>query len=130
MTDFSEQKKERKRDFLLLTGLLLFGIVLWLLFRVFSQSGNTAAVTVDGAPIGRWSLAENREFRVDGIGGSNLVQIANGAVNVIDADCPDRICVHHLPISHAGERIVCLPHRVIVSIESTEASEVPDAVSQ
>ena len=37
-----------------------------------------------------------------------------------DADCPDKICVNHATISDVGESIVCLPHRVVVEIVSSD----------
>ena len=33
------------------------------------------------------------------------------------ADCPDQVCVRQGAVRYNGESIVCLPHRLIVSIE-------------
>ena len=35
---------------------------------------------------------------------------------MIRADCPDKICVHMRPIRYAGESILCLPHRLAVTV--------------
>jgi hypothetical protein len=32
------------------------------------------------------------------------------------ADCPDKLCVSHREIFREGESIVCLPHRVVVTV--------------
>lgn len=48
--------------------------------------------------------------------GSNTIVIKNGLVNVVDADCPDFVCVNTKPATQVGDMIVCLPHRLIVEI--------------
>jgi len=37
-------------------------------------------------------------------------------VDVIEADCPDKICVKHTNIKNAGETIICLPHKLVIEI--------------
>ena len=122
----------QKNDFLLLAVFLVLALVLFLLLSLFSGGkGNTVDITVDGKPYRSLPLTEDCEFFVPGISGDNQVCIRNGSVSVTAADCPDLICVHHMPICNAGERIVCLPHRVVISISKTaESTSAPDAVSQ
>ncbi len=45
------------------------------------------------------------------------------------ARCPDQICVRHKAISRNGENIICLPYKIVVSIEEGEDTDV-DAVVQ
>ena len=47
----------------------------------------------------------------------NLVTISDGSVKVSEASCKNQVCVKHSAISSAGESIVCLPNRLVVSIE-------------
>ena len=53
---------------------------------------------------------------------------------MLEADCPDHLCVHMSPIDERGGMIVCLPNKVFIEgIPSSEAgSEVSliDAVVQ
>ena len=44
------------------------------------------------------------------------------------ADCPDKLCVHQKAVSRDGESIICLPNKVVVSIEGGEDREM-DAVA-
>jgi hypothetical protein len=46
----------------------------------------------------------------------NLLSIHDGKVTMEAADCPDQICVHHIPISGSKESIICLPHQLVVSV--------------
>ena len=47
---------------------------------------------------------------------------------MIDADCPDQLCVNQRAVSADNESIICLPNRVIVEIQSRQESEY-DAVT-
>lgn len=50
--------------------------------------------------------------------GSNTICIEDSKVSMVHADCPDKICVSHNSIRYNHEEIICLPHKIIVSIES------------
>jgi hypothetical protein len=66
------------------------------------------------------------EFRVDaGNGQYNIVLITYEEVKIKEANCPDQVCVKSGPIRHAGQAIVCLPHRVVVKITAGH-EETPD----
>lgn len=119
----------RKGDLILLAVILLAATAL-LVFRPLHSPGTTVTVTVDGRFYGSWELASDVEVTIPGYSGTNRLQIADGTASVISADCPDLLCVHHAPISASGERIVCLPNRVIVSIDTQTEASGPDAVSQ
>ncbi len=120
----------RKADLILLAVLLTVSIAVFFLSRNTSTPGTTVTVTIDGEVFGCWPLSENRQISIPGILGTNQLQIMNGCAFISEADCPDLICLHHSPISYSGERIVCLPNRVIVLIDKTERSNAPDALSQ
>lgn len=96
---------------------LLLTVGLWLSSERAARRGTLAVeITVAGQPVERCSLDENRELLVEGIGGTNRVVIRDGRVTVSEADCPDGICVRHRSISRSGQSIVCLPHRVCVTV--------------
>ena len=49
---------------------------------------------------------------------------------MIEADCPDQTCVKKHSIKYEGETIVCLPHKVVISIDNSANTDddAPDAV--
>ena len=49
----------------------------------------------------------------------NIVRIHGGEVSVTGASCRNQVCVKHGRISREGESIVCLPNRMVVTIESS-----------
>lgn len=109
-------KKKRRRDLLLAGSLLLLAGLLFLLFRPGGQ-GAWAVVTADGAEVARYPLDEDRTVRLGDGAGYNILQISGGAAAVIEADCGDHTCVRTGKISREGERIVCLPHKLMIRIE-------------
>lgn len=52
----------------------------------------------------------------DGNGGLNTVRVENGRIAVSDANCPDKVCVNQGFIENGVVPIVCLPHKLVVSI--------------
>ncbi|MCQ4923710.1 NusG domain II-containing protein [Tissierella carlieri] len=61
--------------------------------------------------------------------GYNLIEIGDGEVKVIDADCPDKLDVLQGTISKAGEIIVCLPNKLVVEIKGSEEIRDVDYIS-
>ncbi len=55
-------------------------------------------------------------IKIPGKVGECILIIKDGEAYMLEADCPNQICVHHSPVSHKGENIVCLPNRVIIEI--------------
>lgn len=87
-----------------------------------NQLAERVEIVADGRLYGEYSLIENQEFDVlDQQGGFNHIVISDGKVMVTDANCPDLLCVKQKSISKKGEAIICLPHKLSVTI--TEGSE-------
>jgi len=60
--------------------------------------------------------------------GTNIIEINKAQVKIIDADCPDKICVKAHAISKPGEALICLPHKLVVKIIG-EGKQETDEVS-
>ena len=117
----------KKNDFLLLLAIMIFKGVVWMLYAIYGVQGSgIVKVTVNGKVFGTYSLYEEREVNIYG---GNVLRIHDGMADMIDADCPDRICVDHSCISKSQETIVCLPNKVIVEIVGGEHAKL-DAVAR
>ena len=115
-----------KRDFILIAVLLAAAFVIWLLIsRTKFAKGASAVITVDGDVYGAYPLSQNQEIPImKDEKRTNLLVIKNGKADITEADCPDRLCVHQKPISMTNETIVCLPNKVVVSIEGSTESGI------
>ena len=120
----------RKTDIILAAVVIIAAFIAVFAFRALRAEGADVVVTADGEEILRVPLAEDLEQDIVTDLGRNHLSIRGGTVRVTEADCPDLICVRAYSggISHDGETIICLPHRLIVSVEGGEEAEV-DAVA-
>ena len=124
--------RKLKNDLIFIGSLLLIVSLLGLAFFLLRGEGNTVTVTVDGQLFGTYALSEDIavEIRTGSDGEDlNLLIIKDGVAYVEKATCPDGICAAHKPISRDGESIVCLPHRVVITVTTVDDPEQPDVVA-
>lgn len=110
----------RKQDVILILFFLLIAIsgLIWL--NAGRRSGQTVRVTVNGTVVGEYLLDRDETVAIEGVGGKNTLVIRDGQADMTEADCPDKVCVNHTPVSNVGESIICLPHKVVVEIIAGE----------
>lgn len=84
------------------------------------KDANTVVICWHGEEIYRESI--DKDAVITTPDGANTIQILNGKVYMLEADCRDKLCVHAgsaLP----SKPVVCLPNRVIVSVISDEKAD-------
>jgi hypothetical protein len=125
--------------FIFLLALLIIGLIS---LQTYARGRGTPEITIEaagqaagqGAAQGaeqQWiyPLDVETTLRVPGPLGETVVEIKDGAVQVISSPCPEKICIKTGRISKPGQWIACLPNRVFISIRGRK-SEQPDAISQ
>ncbi len=124
--------KNRKKDLLVLVILAAAIIGVWLGFRAGSRgTASMVRVTVDGKEFGSYSLSEDGEIPIsNGNKVTNTLVIKDGKADMIEADCPDKLCVHQKAISAKGEMIVCLPNKVVAEVVSSEEEAGFDTIAK
>lgn len=119
-----------KKDIMVISGVLLTALLMWLI-PIFLNKDAPAVVRViqNGQEIASYPLSEDRTVTIPYEDENyNLLFISGGEASVSDADCPDGLCVRARSISRNGESIICLPHKLVIQIESKEESDL-DAVT-
>lgn len=48
--------------------------------------------------------------------GTNTITVGEGSIWVSVADCSNQTCVHAGKISHAGQTVICAPHKLVIKI--------------
>ena len=117
---FADKKRRARNDLILIGGLLGALLLGALLFFLLGEEGDCAVVTVNGEELASYPLSEDRSVEIrtgENQEELNRLVIRDGKAFIEEATCPDGICAAHTPISHEGESIVCLPHRVVVTVE-------------
>lgn len=119
-----------KRNDLILAAIIIVIAAAGLIYmNISKQNGDVVVIRVDGEIYKELPLNKDTSLEIKGVnGGTNQLVIKDGHADIVDASCPDKICVHQRDIENDGETIVCLPNKVVVEIESSKESEV-DAVA-
>ena len=91
----------------------------WLLLRREDAPSPTARITRDGVLLEEIDLdkvEEPRSLVLEDGSGTNTDQVEKGRIRILEADCPDQVCVNQGWISSGAVPIICLPHRLIIEI--------------
>lgn len=127
-----------KRGDILLIGLIVVIAAAFLVPRWFAGESSEkyhnetriAKISVDGKLLRTVELTgEEQEIEIKTEYGYNLLKVHDYGIEMIDADCPDKVCYTFGFIERNGGTIVCLPNKLLVEIEGApgEGDEV-DAI--
>ncbi len=117
----------------LLVALLVAAAAVALLLGLGQEGGNflTASVVLDGETIAQYDLAALTgpvTLEVEGAAYPLTIQAEPGRIRIAESSCPGQDCVHTGWASRAGQQIICLPNRLVISLEGRVSNEV-DAVT-
>ena len=103
----------RKKELILILILLLGALIAYLALNRQQESKDYGSIriTVGGAEYGTYSLAKDQVVKIND---HNTCRIQNGTAKMIEATCPDHICITQPPIDEKGGFIICLPNQVII----------------
>jgi hypothetical protein len=127
----NQVNRKNRNDVLFIAVLLLIVVLAGAAFFFLRGEGDSVTVSVDGKHYGTYPLHADLTLSIrTGEEGDqeNLLVIRDGHAYVESATCPDGICAAHKPISREGESIVCLPHRVVITVHTTDGEE-PDIIA-
>ena len=123
----------KKKEAIFIASILVIAGILGLGFQISGQrSHNTIRITVDGKEFGTYSLSKDQVIH---IGDTNVCEIKDGKVTMIEATCPDHYCMKQKAVDEHGGSIICLPNKVVIegkdSAEPSESDNSPkiDAVT-
>ena len=104
----------KRLDFWLIGGALLAAVLLFFFLKAGERELTPQAAEIyyqgqlyQSAPMGKDQLIPI---------GNNLLEIKNKQALMIEADCPDKICLKTMPISRQGQIICCLPNQILVRL--------------
>ena len=125
-------RKRMLRDILLVVVLLALAVVLLIVIYNRGREGSYVVVMIRNKEIARYSLAINAIYAIYDIyddydnydnngdnGRKNKIEIKDGRVRMLEASCPNHLCIRQGWISLEGQSIVCLPNKVVVRIEGS-----------
>lgn len=112
-------KRKIENDLILVGAVLLVAVFVLAFLKLTAKKGNLVEVKVDGKLVCELPLNEDTTYDIKTEGGHiNRLVIKDEKAYVSFADCRDKICQNHSAISNVGESIICLPHKVTVTVTS------------
>lgn len=117
-------------DKILILFLVLLSIFVWIFLNNISNQNETniydpyVKISIDGKTYKEVPLYENQIITIQTDSIYNVIEIKDGQVSIIDANCSNRYCVKHRSIESEKESIVCIPNKVSVEIVNHGKSEI------
>jgi len=127
----------KKGDIGLIAAVLLVAAAFYFVPGLFARGPEPAGgkayakITVDGKPYRLVELNDRvQEVAIQTERGNNILKVHDFGIEMIEANCPDRICITFGFNDRIGKTIVCLPNRVLVEIVGPPGEGGgPDAVA-
>lgn len=117
--------KLRRNDLILILVSLIVAVFLLFVMNITKIEGGYATVVINGIETQSYPLSENIRVSLsnDETNGYNVLVIEDGYASIIEANCPDKLCVRQRKIKYNGQTLVCLPNKTTVKIVSNTNSD-------
>ena len=106
--------KKIRNDIILITSLLVIALAALLILLITRKDGARVLVEQNGSLYGEFSLENDKDIKLHGA----VLVIKDWHAYVKDATCPDKLCEMQSKINKTGETIVCLPNRIVITVDT------------
>ena len=119
----------RKKDFILIfvVSLIIAG-AFGVNYFVNTKNVDSIEIYMDNKLYKTYDINDKEEIKIKSKEGYNIVKIHDKGVEVIEASCPDKVCIHQGFITESSESIVCLPNKVHIKITTEDNHESEEDV--
>lgn len=125
--------KIKKRDIIVILLILFLSLFMAFFAKKLksNEDGSYLRIELNGKEYGRYPLNKDKTFKIKiDEDEYNVVEIKNKEVRMKEANCRDLLCTHMPSIKKVGETIVCLPHRLILEIISSDDKKNDDEIDK
>ena len=114
--------KIKKKELLFFLIVIAAALIWWAVMasRRAKTDYGSIRITVAGEDFGIYPLNEDQKISING---TNTCRIKNGKAQMIEATCPDHLCIHQSPVDMNGGFIICLPNQVVIEGLPAENAE-------
>lgn len=116
-------------DKFLVLSLVLAALSSFSILGFISREGQLAIVRASNSKKMTKPLLVDQDFSITGSTGITRIKIANGSIQIIDSDCPRKLCVRQGAIKNVGEILVCVPNKITIWIEGENRLNKFDAIT-
>ena len=125
--------KIKKRDIIVILLILFLSLFMAFFAKKLksNEDGSYLRIELNGKEYGKYPLNKDKTFKIKiDEDEYNVVEIKNKEVRMKEANCRDLLCTHMPSIKKVGETIVCLPHRLILEIISSDDKKNDDEIDK
>lgn len=128
--EMEKWKCMKRNDIILAGAVLVIAVFIIIYMNAIKKNGDTVVVKINGEVYKELPLVEDTTLEIKGVNeGVNILVVEDGYADIIEASCPDKLCVRQKRIHFDGESLVCLPNKVVIEIKSDTESGI-DAISK
>ena len=109
----------KKKDMILIAAVLAISLISLAAIKMTQKDGKEVIVTVEGKEVYKTSIKKDQIYQIPEENGTNVMQIKDGKVTMIEATCPDHYCMKQKAVDEHGGSIICLPNKVVIEGENT-----------
>lgn len=121
----------KNKILILICAAIFFIGIIWSAFVIFSPKKSNVNIKRDGRLLYSFDLSNTEDSVIEIPYGdsSNTIEIKNGKIRVLEAECPDKTCVNMGWLSSASMPIVCLPNHLVIEFADGYEDNI-DAVAR
>ena len=105
-------------DWLVIFFCLLLIPLTWTLGGHGSGKASSVTVMVDDQLQGIYPIYRDKRITIENGAARAVIEIRDSKVRFVSSNCPSKLCVLSGWHYHGGDDIVCLPNRIVVSLQS------------
>ena len=120
-------KKKLRNDLILVLSLLIIAVISLVVVNVNANRTNlVATISVQNDVVEKVDLSRNEEkdFYIKGLKGTVHVHSRDGAIAVIESNCPHQDCVKMGYVSESNHPIICAYNAVYIVIDGASNYDV------
>ena len=120
-------KKKLRNDLILIGSLLLVAVISLVFVLVNRVKTNlVATISVQNEVVETIDLSKtgDEDFYIDGLKGKLHVHVHDGAIAVLESNCPHQDCVHMGYVKETNRPIICAYNAVYIVINGNAADDV------
>lgn len=120
----------KKWDIIIIVVLMIISFLPEVILVMILGKGydNTyAEVTIAGELYKNIPLSEHKGEEIIEINsktGVNIIKVSDDKISIVEANCPDKVCMKPGFIHKPGESLVCLPNRLMIQIKGNTEEDI------
>lgn len=110
-----------KKLILIFVSIFIVFSVGFLVINSTEINSEIVQIKVNGELHKELNVNEEGMFVIKTNDGHSIVNVKNKEVFVVEATCPDKICVRHGKLLNKYDSIVCLPNKIVIEYKNNQS---------